>query len=378
VNDLVVYQPRPSIDLAPDAWRLAERISATDFVPVAFRGKPEAVLAAILTGNELGIDAMQSLAKIHVIEGKPAISAELMRALVLRAGHELWVEESTNTKCTVAGRRHGTEQTSRITWTMDDARRAGLEQRQNWRRYPKQMLVARATSELARLAFPDVLAGVSYSVEELTDGEIVDIGDVTASVSSIGAETAPKKNPRRAARAVAAPTAAQAPAAPTDVPVLPPLPGEHGYVGEWDQIQVVEVAPTTSTGGEPSSMPEAGSPPPSTGGEPTAATALATSGDATQDPSIGPDDAGDAASPPVSKAAQARAQRAAIACGEVGIQTDDERHRFLAAVTEGRTSSGKGLTTADLELVLEMAERFGRGEIRLVEEDGHPALRASA
>jgi hypothetical protein len=85
------------------------------------------------------------------------------------------------------------------------------------------------------------------------------------------------------------------------------------------------------------------------------------------------------ASPPaVSKAAQARAQRAAIACNEVGIQTDDERHRFLAAVTDGRAWSGKGLTTSDLELVLEAAERFGRGEVQLVEEDGVPALRETA
>jgi hypothetical protein len=208
VTDVVVYQPRSSIELAPDAWTLSSRIAATDFVPTAFRGKPEAVLCAILTGNELGIDAMQSLAKIHVIEGKPAISAELMRALVLRAGHEMWVEEATATKCTVAGKRRGSEQTSRVTWTLDDAKRAGLEGRPNWRKYPKQMLLARASSELARTMFADVLAGVSYSVEELTDGDVIDDDDVGASVSPIGEPPPrPKRNARRATRAATAATA---------------------------------------------------------------------------------------------------------------------------------------------------------------------------
>lgn len=370
MSDLVVYQPRNSVDLAPDAWRLAERIAQTDFVPVAFRGKPEAVLAAILTGNELGIDALQSLAKIHVIEGKPAISAELMRALVLRAGHELWIEESTATKCTVVGRRHGSEQLSRITWTMDDATRAGLNGRQNWRKYPKQMLVARATSELARLTFPDVLAGVSYSVEELTDGEYVDLDDVGASVSPLVDWAIPKpikRNPRKATRPIANPPPAPAATAEVvDQPTLPPLPGQDGYVGEWDTIQIVEPPSSEgSTGGESASLPEDGSPPQSTGGAAAAQTAPAL-------PSS-------AASPPAaSKAALARAQRAAIACNEVGIQTDDERRRFLAAVTEGRTSSGKGLTTADLELVLQAAERFGRGELRLIDDNGTPALQESA
>lgn len=364
MTDLVA---RSSLDIAPDAWTLASRIAGTDFVPVAFRGRPEAVLAAMLTGHELGIGPMQSLGKIHVIEGKPAISAELMRALVLQAGHELWIDESTATKCTVAGRRRGTDQISKVTWTMDDAKRAGLDGRQNWRKYPKQMLAARASSELARMAFPDVLAGVSYSVEELTDG------DEGASVSSvfIPSTEAPQTR-RKAARAVAAKVPEPAPEI-VEEPPLPPLPGEPGHVGEWDQMKIVEAeaAPHASTGGEPA--PDGGSspdsPPEPSGGEPTS---LLTDGEDDTPPSPA---ASISASPPaVSKAALARAQRAAIACGEVGIQTDDERHQFIEAVTDGRINSGKGLTNVELLQVINAAKRFERGEIRLIVDDGPPYL----
>ena len=48
-----------------------------DFVPPALRGKFEAVLACILAGHEAGVSPMQALSKIHIIEGRPAMAAEL-------------------------------------------------------------------------------------------------------------------------------------------------------------------------------------------------------------------------------------------------------------------------------------------------------------
>ena len=61
----------PAIDLA-------DRISRTEFVPKPMQGRPEAVLAAILTGHELGVGPMVALANIDVIEGRPAIRSHLM------------------------------------------------------------------------------------------------------------------------------------------------------------------------------------------------------------------------------------------------------------------------------------------------------------
>ena len=111
---------------------------------------------------------MQSLAKIAVINGRPTLAAETQRALILQAGHDIWIEESTNTRCTVAGRRHGSEATSRVTWTLDDAKRANLAGKPPWRMYPRQMLLARASAELARAVFPDAIVGLA-ATEELED-----------------------------------------------------------------------------------------------------------------------------------------------------------------------------------------------------------------
>lgn len=225
-GDLVRYERKTSIDLAPEAWSLAQRIARTEFVPTALRGKPEAVLAAMLTGHELGIGVMQALAKIHVIEGRPSMAAELMRALVLREGHELWIEESTSTRCTVGAKRSSSERETRITWTLDDAKRANLASKSNWRAYPRAMLLARATAEICRAVYPDLLAGISHTTEELSDGEFVDDEDLAAN-NGAPAAAAPAKRTARARKAVTRnPPAPAAEPAPKPQAEAPPLPGE--------------------------------------------------------------------------------------------------------------------------------------------------------
>lgn len=235
--------------VAADAEHLAVQIAQTEFVPASLRGKPAAVMAAMLTGHEVGIGPMMALKQIHVVEGRPAMAAELMRALVQRAGHDIWFHEKSNTKVTIRAHRSTwpEDRVASVTWTIDDAKKAGLDGRQNWRKYPRAMLGARATAELCRDEFADVLGGISYTVEELTDGEF--LGDGFDEVL-LGQQGEPVEEPagttRRAARAATAAKkapakktpakkAAPAPAADTEAP---PLPGEPGYDDAEDAVVV--------------------------------------------------------------------------------------------------------------------------------------------
>lgn len=67
-TDLVAHSSGFDVAVIEPLSSLSDRIARTDFVPASLRGKPEAVLAAMLTGEELGIKPMTSLQKIHVIE----------------------------------------------------------------------------------------------------------------------------------------------------------------------------------------------------------------------------------------------------------------------------------------------------------------------
>ena len=149
------------------SWKVAQKIANTPFVPTAFRGKPESVYAAVLYGEELGLGPMQSLTQIHVIEGKPSLAPEGMRGLVLKAGHRIDVKQATNDKVVLYGKRADSGSEATVEWTMKDAQLAGLAGRGAWKTYPRAMLMARATSELCRMLFADIIAGLSYTPEEV-------------------------------------------------------------------------------------------------------------------------------------------------------------------------------------------------------------------
>lgn len=240
--------PASSFDLVPQAASLADQIARTDFAPAGLRGKPEAVMAAMLTGHEIGIGPMQALSEISVINGRPCMSAKLMRALVHRAGHDLWFEVKSNTKVTICARRADwpEDRVAKVTWTMDDAKAAGLSGGQNYRKYPRAMLAARATGEICRDNFADVLGGIGYTPEELSDGDLVADGDLVVESRADVAPPEKATNTRKAKAAPARKTAAAkaAPAPDPEPPAvdLPPLPGEDGFDDIMD-AEVVEDDP---------------------------------------------------------------------------------------------------------------------------------------
>lgn len=260
-------QPYESADKAVPRWvailpvaaQLAEQVANTEFVPAAMRGKPDVVTAAIMYGDEIGLTPMQALAGIHVVDGRPAPSAETMRALIFAAGHTVTVLQLTDEVCRISGRRAGESDADAgppVVYSIADARKAGLLNRQNWQRYPRAMLLARATSELARRKFPDVVKGLGHLADEIE--EPPEVGEP---------EPAPKQATRRVTRRPKAlpavdrtPIATEAEPAPdgsVDVPLPEVVPeGEAEQATDpWDELlreaartREVPIAPTKGSG----------------------------------------------------------------------------------------------------------------------------------
>lgn len=145
----------------------------------------------ILAGAELGYGPFAAVNGIHVIQGKPAIGANLMASAVknhprydyrvTKMGDD---EVSIDFFELVDGKR---EKLGTSTFTKKDAEAAGLMKNPTWKNYPRNMAFARAMSNGVRWFVPDVFNGNAvYVPEELGanvdgDGNVVDTAwqDVT-------------------------------------------------------------------------------------------------------------------------------------------------------------------------------------------------------
>jgi len=173
-------------DIVPMRDRVdwAEKIARSNLLPRAYQNNPANVLLALEYGNALGISPVVAMQQIHVIEGKPTASAQLIGGLVRNAGHKLRVEfnDKTMTATATIIRSDDPDYQFTAVWNLDRAKAANLTGKGNWRTYPAAMLKARAITEVARDACPEALFGVAYTAEELNGDAPVQVEAVMGPV----------------------------------------------------------------------------------------------------------------------------------------------------------------------------------------------------
>ena len=162
----------------------AQTLAASNLLPPAYQKQPANLFLAAEYADTLGIPRIAAVTGIHVIQGKPSMSADLMAAQVRRAGHKLRVKASDTEAVAQLIRKDDPDFTYECRWDLERAKQAGLLGKRggNWQAYPAAMLKARAISEVIREGCSEVLYGAVYTPEEL--GAVVDAeGGVVASES---------------------------------------------------------------------------------------------------------------------------------------------------------------------------------------------------
>lgn len=146
-------------------------------IPYQMRGNAGDMYLLMQIAKHLNIPfitALRGLSFIGDKDVKPAMTAQLMSALVRNAGHTLreqWDQE-TNTATATLIRKDDPHFEHVAVWDEEKARVAGLwESTPTWMQYPKAMLTARAMSEVCRHAASEVLLGFSYVPEEFQTQE---------------------------------------------------------------------------------------------------------------------------------------------------------------------------------------------------------------
>lgn len=158
-----------------EAYRFANMIAKSDLVPKDFRDKPGNVMIAIQMGSEVGLNPMQALQSIAVINGRPSMWGDAVLGLVQSSGLlEAINEEIKDGVATCMMKRKGMAPTVR-TFSREDAKKAGLLDKQGpWKQYEARMLQMRARSWCIRDTFADVLKGLHVR-EEAEDFPTVEL-----------------------------------------------------------------------------------------------------------------------------------------------------------------------------------------------------------
>lgn len=194
-NELVISNNR---EITPTIVQMAELAAAKTY---RYLGVAQQNLAAVyLKGYELGFKMTASPEFIQAIQGKPTLSPKGHLALLHASGlfsgtGFLKVEDERDTNgipfaCTVHMRRNDSNVEYRLTFTMDDARQAGIIKSDGgWDKYPANMLRWRAIGYCADVVAPDIGGGMlrahDLGAKITADGGIVIEGEIVQDMSSL-------------------------------------------------------------------------------------------------------------------------------------------------------------------------------------------------
>lgn len=156
--------------------------------------KAEDVMSAILMGKELGLGTMTAISNIYPINGKASLGVHVINALLLKAGityqvigdyvptwgyknkglpneEKAALDYTTTIEFTrLVKRENGSykEMTIRASYSISEAKTAGLLVKDNWKNHPRTMVRNRALAIGGRMIAGDILLGC-YETSELLE-----------------------------------------------------------------------------------------------------------------------------------------------------------------------------------------------------------------
>lgn len=172
-NEVVHYQ-------FSDIEKMADACAKSQLFGVKTK---EQALALMLLAQAEGRHPMICAKEYHIIQGKPSLKSDAMLSRFQNAGGKIeWISRNDKECSAKFSHAQGGELT--VSWTLERAKQAQLLGKDNWTKFPTQMLSARVISEGVRAVFPAVLDGmyapeevISFDnkpTEKVVEGEIVE------------------------------------------------------------------------------------------------------------------------------------------------------------------------------------------------------------
>jgi hypothetical protein len=162
---------------------------------------PDEVAYLMLRAIGFGIDPLNAFQHLHLIQTKHGtrlvVSSAFLGGMARRAGAKIEWGGSDQQQATARLRRPGENTWTTLTYTIDDAKKAGLVNKDNWVAHPAPMLRAACQRQLVRMAMPEVLLGLPAGDTVDLDAEFEDEGweDEGGGSGPVVGESAPDPGP---------------------------------------------------------------------------------------------------------------------------------------------------------------------------------------
>jgi len=181
------------INSLTEAMQLADFFAKSDLVPKDYKGKPGNIVVAWQKGYEVGLAPQQSLETIAVINGRACIWGDGLIALIKNSPKEEWTNEwidgeGENAIAYCETKRKGQPKTIKASFSVEQAKIAGLWGINTWKKYPMRMLQMRARGFCFRDAYPDVLNGLQLAEEQIdaSSQNYIDLRNVEPALKQLG------------------------------------------------------------------------------------------------------------------------------------------------------------------------------------------------
>ena len=150
----------------------------------------------ILAGRELGLTPMESMTQLYMVKGRIGMESRLIASKIKKSEkYDYRVDKLDNEECEITFllRNGEVKEIGKSSFTMKDAAKALLVNKDVWKSYPRNMMFARAMANGARFYCPDICSALT--VEELRDiGEVEIEHKTVVSIDTTGEVTSGKES----------------------------------------------------------------------------------------------------------------------------------------------------------------------------------------
>lgn len=195
-NALIIYERMNELQTAAGALHASGYFSDVK--------TQQQAMVKVMAGAEIGLPPFASMTGIHIVQGKPVIGANLIATLVKNdPRYDYRIARADHAACIIEWHEGG-RMVGQSSFTMEEAAAAGLSGKDNWKKYPSDMLFARAISRGARRYAPGIFGGSPvYTPDEM--GVETDEDGVIIPGEIVQAPPAQPTNGKPAAQPAAAP-----------------------------------------------------------------------------------------------------------------------------------------------------------------------------